>query len=112
MPPNLLAHYPYLWEPTVVRQAVETARISASVRRTFIQLLVPAGSSSWCTRFGRAPEPGAGDPQRSRAVELGGIRTYVVVALRKDGQLLGAIAAYHCPGPGCGGMIEDYYDFP
>src|SRR5262249_40372452 len=30
MPPNLLAHYPYLWEPTVVRQAIETAWISAS----------------------------------------------------------------------------------
>src|SRR5215469_5942423 len=29
-PPNLLAHYPYLWEPTVVRQAIETAWISAS----------------------------------------------------------------------------------
>jgi hypothetical protein len=25
MPPNLLAHYFYLWEPTVVRQAIETA---------------------------------------------------------------------------------------
>ena len=30
MPPNLLAHYPYLWEPTVVRQAIETAWSSAS----------------------------------------------------------------------------------
>src|SRR5215472_16721630 len=29
-PPNLLAHYPYLWEPTVVRQAIETAWISPS----------------------------------------------------------------------------------
>src|SRR5262249_58640268 len=29
-PPNLLAHYPYLWEPTVVRQAIDTALISAS----------------------------------------------------------------------------------
>src|SRR6516164_5497091 len=46
MPPNLLAHYLYLWELTAVRQAVETAWISASVRRTFIELLVPAGSSS------------------------------------------------------------------
>jgi hypothetical protein len=46
MPPNLLAHYLYLWEITAVRQAVETAWISASVRRTFIELLVPAGSSS------------------------------------------------------------------
>ena len=32
MPPNLLAHYCYLWKPTAVRQAVETAWISASVR--------------------------------------------------------------------------------
>ena len=39
--PNLLADYFYLWEPTV-RQAIETAWISASVRRTFIELLVPA----------------------------------------------------------------------
>jgi hypothetical protein len=30
MPPNLLAHYFYLWEPAVVRQAIETAWISAS----------------------------------------------------------------------------------
>jgi hypothetical protein len=30
MPPNLLVHYPYLWEPSVVRQAVETAWISVS----------------------------------------------------------------------------------
>jgi len=30
MPPNLLAHYFYLWETTVVRQAIETAWISAS----------------------------------------------------------------------------------
>ena len=46
MPPNLLAHYCYLWELTAVWQAVETAWIAASVRRTFIELLVPAGSSS------------------------------------------------------------------
>src|SRR6516162_10213254 len=46
MPPNLLAHYLYLWELTAVRQALETALVSASVRRTFIELLVPAGSSS------------------------------------------------------------------
>jgi hypothetical protein len=43
MPPNLLAHYCYLWEPTAVRQAVETAWISASVRRTSVEVLVPAG---------------------------------------------------------------------
>ena len=46
MPPNLLAHYLYLWELTAVRQVLETAWISASVRRTFTELLVPAGSSS------------------------------------------------------------------
>ena len=28
--PNLLADYLYLWETTVVRQAIETARASAS----------------------------------------------------------------------------------
>jgi hypothetical protein len=33
----------WLWEPTAARQAVETAWISASVRRTFMELLVPAG---------------------------------------------------------------------
>jgi hypothetical protein len=37
MPPNLLAYYPYLWEPTVVRQAVETAWIS-----TYIHLVTGA----------------------------------------------------------------------
>ena len=46
IPPNLLAHYLYLWELTALGQAIETALISASVRRTFIELLVPAGSSS------------------------------------------------------------------
>ena len=45
MPPNLLAHYFCLWELTAVRQAFETAWISASVRRTFIELLMPAGLS-------------------------------------------------------------------
>ena len=39
MPPNLLAHYFYLWEPTVVRQTIETARTFASVSRTFVELL-------------------------------------------------------------------------
>ena len=43
MPPNLLAHYFYLWEPTVVWQAIETVWTSASVRRTFVELLVPVG---------------------------------------------------------------------
>jgi|SRR6516165_3359984 hypothetical protein len=43
MPPNLLAHYPYLWEPTVVRQAIETAWTSVSSGRTFVEVLVPAG---------------------------------------------------------------------
>ena len=41
--PNLLAHYLYLWGTTVVQQAIETAWISASVRRTFVEVLVPAG---------------------------------------------------------------------
>jgi GAF domain len=39
-------------------------------------------------------EIGAGDPRRQRLVELGGVRSYVVAALRKDGRLLGTIAAY------------------
>src|SRR5262252_295679 len=42
MPPNLLAHYPYLWEPTVVRQAIDTAWISASSGGHSFELLVPA----------------------------------------------------------------------
>ena len=44
MPPKLLAHYFYLWELAAVRQAIETAWISASVRRTFVEVLVPANS--------------------------------------------------------------------
>jgi adenylate cyclase len=40
-----LAHYLYLWEATAVRQAIETAWISASVRRTFVEVLVPAASA-------------------------------------------------------------------
>jgi PAS domain S-box-containing protein len=39
-------------------------------------------------------EIGAGDARRRRLVELGGVRTYVVVALRKEGKLLGVMAAY------------------
>ena len=42
MPPNLLAHYPYLWEPTVARQAIETAWTSVPSGRTFVEVLVPA----------------------------------------------------------------------
>ena len=75
MPPNLLAHYLYLWELTAIQQAIETAWISASVRRTFIELLVPAGSSSslgageWGARDGRPDRNGhrAGSPNRKPA---------------------------------------------
>jgi GAF domain-containing protein len=35
-----------------------------------------------------------GDPRQRAFVELGGTRTYVAVALRKDGRLVGAIGAY------------------
>ena len=38
--------------------------------------------------------PGAGDPRRRALIELGGARSYVSVALQKDGVLLGTIAAY------------------
>src|SRR6516162_5126427 len=36
----------------------------------------------------------SGDPRRRGLVQLGGARSYVVVALRKEGKLLGSIAAY------------------
>jgi GAF domain-containing protein len=36
----------------------------------------------------------SGDPRQQAFVELGGTRTYVAVALRKDGRLLGTIATY------------------
>jgi len=35
-----------------------------------------------------------GDPRQRAFVELGGTRTYVAVALRKDGELVGTIGAY------------------
>ena len=35
-----------------------------------------------------------GDPRRRDVVDLGGARSYVAVALRKDGKLLGTLAAY------------------
>ena len=38
--------------------------------------------------------PGASDPRRRALIELGGARSYISVALRKDGVLLGTIAAY------------------
>jgi hypothetical protein len=37
------AHYFYLWEPTVVRQTIETAWTSVSSGRTFVEVLVPLG---------------------------------------------------------------------
>jgi hypothetical protein len=45
-----LADYLYLWETTVVRQTIDTARIYVSFRRTFVDLLVPAAST-----FGHEP---------------------------------------------------------
>jgi GAF domain-containing protein/HAMP domain-containing protein/anti-sigma regulatory factor (Ser/Thr protein kinase) len=36
----------------------------------------------------------SGDPRQRAFVELGGTRSYVAVALRKDGQLLGSLGAY------------------
>jgi len=52
--PNLLADYLYLWETTVVRQAVETARTSASSGGH--------SSSYWCQQrqlAARSASPGA-----------------------------------------------------
>jgi hypothetical protein len=43
--PKLLADYFYLWETTVVQQAIETARNFCLVRRTFVELLVPVAST-------------------------------------------------------------------
>src|SRR5262249_49399342 len=45
-PPDAVHHQtkdPYLWETTVVRQTIETARTSVSSGRTFVEVLVPAG---------------------------------------------------------------------
>jgi GAF domain-containing protein len=44
--------------------------------------------------FTKEPAYAAGDPRQRAFVELGGARTYVAVALRKDGELLGTIAVY------------------
>ena len=52
--PNLLADYLYLWETTVVRQAIETARASASSGGH--------SSSYWCQQrqlAARSASPGA-----------------------------------------------------
>jgi hypothetical protein len=67
-----LAHYLYLWELTAVPQAVETAWISASVRRTFIELLVPAGSSSRFSACGPAGSTCTSSPTHSRRGRAGG----------------------------------------
>jgi two-component system NtrC family sensor kinase len=42
----------------------------------------------------KAPAYRSGDPRARAIIELGGGRSYVVVALRKDGRLLGTLAAY------------------
>ncbi|MFZ3377657.1 MAG: GAF domain-containing protein, partial [Chthoniobacterales bacterium] len=42
----------------------------------------------------KEPAYQSGDPRQRAFVELGGTRTYVAVALRKDGRLVGTIAAY------------------
>jgi adenylate cyclase len=44
--------------------------------------------------FTKEPAYEADDPRQHAFVQLGGARTYVAVALRKDGELLGTIAAY------------------
>jgi ribosomal 50S subunit-recycling heat shock protein len=52
MPPNLLAHYLYLGETTVVRQAIETARTSVSSGGH--------SSSYWCQQRHHISSGGAG----------------------------------------------------
>jgi len=42
----------------------------------------------------KEPAYQSGDPRQRAFVELGGTRTYVAVALRKDGRLVGSIGAY------------------
>ena len=42
----------------------------------------------------KEPAYQSGDPRQRAFVELGGTRTYVAVALRKDGRLVGTIGAY------------------
>jgi two-component system NtrC family sensor kinase len=42
----------------------------------------------------KEPAYQSGDPRQRAFVELGGTRTYIAVALRKDGKLVGTIAAY------------------
>jgi GAF domain-containing protein len=42
----------------------------------------------------KEPAYHSGDPRQRAFVELGGTRTYVAVALRKDGRLVGSIGAY------------------
>ena len=70
--PNLLADYLYLWETTVVRQAIETARASASSGGH--------SSSYWCQQRQLAARSGAilseghgpEHAQRRRACRRGG----------------------------------------
>jgi len=75
--PNLLADYLYLWETTVVRQAIETARASASSGGH--------SSSYWCQQrqlAARSASPGAPHRQAgSRCASLVFARAAAVEAV-------------------------------
>src|ERR1700756_4080703 len=72
MPPNLLAHYFYLWETTVVWQAIETAWISASSGGR--------SSSYWCQQ--RQVFYNAGTTPATIVAALGDAGYYI--AVRED----------------------------
>jgi len=89
MPPNLLAHYFYLWEPPAVQQAVETAWISASVRRTFIvrKLPAPRRQVPWLAEYSRGCHRDASSDQPPLA---GACRDSIPACPRRHRPLRGA----------------------
>src|SRR6516164_8715147 len=107
MPPNLLAHYLYLWELTAVRQAVETAWISGSVRRTFVELLVPAGSSSSLGAAAESSEQRTKTKQKLLLDRKSPIQVRIHFPTGRGLQTIGFLSggAHHYRQPACGSRM-------
>jgi GAF domain-containing protein/HAMP domain-containing protein len=86
--------------------AVALHRVPASLAAFYEGVVPKPGPNSALTRIANgenivhvkdmkaSPQYLSGEPRARALVELGGCRSYVVVALRKDGKLMGTVSAY------------------